>query len=365
MSDAERKGFELNIEVSDDFKERSRDLNERCREVLLGIIEGYLATANPVGSKFISESRKLNLSPASIRNIMAVLEDEGYIYQPHFSAGRVPTAMGYRFYISSLMKTEKITQRQKETVKRRFDSANRTISGILSQASVSLSALSHYAGVVLAPDTAGAFLLHVEFIRVRMAFILVVIVFKNGITENKSFSIGRDIKQSELHRYSEKVNNIIKEKDCDLDGLREILAEEMRDDRENFFSALTEAVLREADAAEEYDNCLYVGPEAGLLDEPEFSNNEQIKFLIKTISDKKTIIKLLALTKNCKTKQIFIGSNSEWSEITGLSLITAPYFSENNKMVRGSIGIIGPSRMNYSQVIPIIDFMAQFLGEII
>ncbi len=346
------------------MEEKYNDLNERSREILLRIIEGYFGTASPVGSKFIAENYAINLSSASIRNIMALLEEEGYIYQPHFSAGRVPTAKGYRFYISGLMKTEKITQKQKENIKKRFDSASRNLNDILNQTSISLSDLSHYAGVVLAPDTGNVYLLHIKFVRIRSNNILAIIVFKNGITENKSFYSGKDIKQTELNKYSDKLNRIIEEENCTLDNLKDIIVKEIRNDKENFYSILNSAVFCGKNSKNEYENCLYVGPESNLLEEPEFSNNEQIKFLIKTISDKKTIIKLLGLTKNCKTKQIFIGSDSEWSEIMGLSLITAPYFSENN-MLKGSIGIIGPLRMNYSYVIPIIDFMAEFLSEII
>ncbi len=340
------------------------DLNERSRAILLGIIEGYFGTASPVGSKFIAENYNLNLSPASIRSIMASLEEEGYIYQPHFAAGRVPAAKGYRFYIEGLMKTEKITREQKENIKKRFNLENRNLGDILNQASISLSDLSHYAGVVLAPDTANVYLLHIEFIKIKPNNILAIIVFKNGITENKSFYISKDIKQNELSRYSNKLNEIIENRKCNLDNLKDIIVEEMRNDKENFYSILNSAVFCCAGTENNYDKYLYVGPEADLLEEPEFADNEQIKFLIKTISDKKMIIKLLGHTKNCKTKQIFIGSDEEWPAIPGLSFITAPYISENN-MLKGSIGIIGPLRMNYSHVIPLIDFMAEFLSEII
>jgi len=346
------------------------DLNERSREILLGIIEGYFGTASPVGSKFIAESSKLNLSSASIRNIMASLEEAGYIYQPHFSAGRIPTAKGYKFYVDSLMKTEKISIKEKEDIEIRLTSANRDLNGILNQVSILLSDLSHYAGVVLAPDMSEANLLHIEFIRIKEKNILAIIVFANGVTENKSFYITKDIKQNELTRYSNKLNEIIEKKNCSLDGLKEIIIEEMHSDKENFYSILNMGIFSSIGNVsgywdyKHYDNCLYVGPEGDLIEEPEFSNNEQIKFLIKTISDKKNIIKLLGHTKNSKTKQIFIGSEDEWSEISGLSLITAPYISEIN-MIRGSIGIIGPLRMNYSHVIPIIDFVSEFLSGII
>ncbi len=351
-------------------KPNYNNLSERSREILLGIIEGYFGTANPVGSKFIAENTGLNLSSASIRNIMASLEEAGYIYQPHFSAGRIPTAKGYKFYIDGLMIAEKISQKEKENIEKRLASANRNLSGILSRVSILLSDLSHYAGVVLAPDMSGAFLLHIEFIRIKEKNILAIIVFANGVTENKSFYIPKDIKQNELTRYSNKLNGIIENKNCDLDGLKKIITEEMYSDKENFYSILSSEIFSPVGNTDDYGDCinydnrLYVGPEGDLLEEPEFSNNEQIKFLIKTISDKKNIIKLLGHTKNCKTKQIFIGSEEEWSEISGLSLITAPYASENN-MLNGSIGIIGPLRMNYSHVIPIIDFMSEFLGGII
>ena len=346
------------------------DLNERSREILLGIIEGYFGTASPVGSKFIAERSRLNLSSASIRNIMALLEEAGYIYQPHFSAGRVPTAKGYKFYVDSLMKRENISVKEKEDIEIRLTSASRDLNGILNQVSILLSDLSHYAGVVLAPDMSEANILHIEFIRIKEKNILAIIVFANGITENKSFYITKDIKQNELTRYSNKLNEIIECKNCSLDDLKEIITEEMHNDKENFYSILNMGIFSSIGNVsgywdyEHYDNCLYVGPEGDLIEEPEFSNNEQIKFLIKTISDKKNIIKLLGHTKNSKTKQIFIGSEEEWSEISGLSLITAPYVSDVN-LIRGSIGIIGPLRMNYSHVIPIIDFVSEFLSGII
>ncbi|MCL4542344.1 MAG: heat-inducible transcriptional repressor HrcA [Deltaproteobacteria bacterium] len=339
--------------------------NERCKDVLLAIIEGYLATANPVGSKFVSENYYLNLSPASIRNIMAILEEGGYIYQPHFSAGRVPTAKGYKFYVESLMKTEKISKKQRETIKKTFHLENRNMGDILHQTSRALSDLSHYTGIVLAPETSQTNLLHIEFVRVKPNNILVIMVFKNAIVENRLIYVYKDIKQNELNGYSDRLNEIIEKRDCGIDELRNIIESEMCDDKENLYSILNGTILNFTNNPDRnLANSLYIGPETVLLDEPEFSNNKQIKFFIKTINDKKIIIKLLGLAKNCETKRIFIGSDAEWSEITGLSLITAPYLSED-KALRGSIGIIGPSRMNYSQVIPIIDFIAEFLGEII
>lgn len=347
------------------MEDKDTGVNERCRDVLLAIIEGYFATANPVGSKFVAENYRLNLGPASIRSIMAVLEEGGYIYQPHFSAGRVPTAKGYKLYVESLMKTEKISKKQKETIKKTFRLENRNITSILHQTSRALSDLSHYTGIVLAPETQSISLLHIEFIKVKPNNILVVMVFKNAIVENRLIYVYKDIKQNELNRYSGKLNEIIEKKSCGIDDLKDIIEGEMHNDRENFYSILNDMIFNfTTNPDHNIDNCLYIGPETVLLDEPEFSDNEQIKLLIKTINDKKIIIKLLGLAKNCKTNRIFIGSDAEWSEISGLALITAPYLSEN-KALRGSIGIIGPSRMNYSHVVPIIDFIAEFLGEII
>lgn len=348
-------------------KDKHKDavINERCKDVLLAIIEGYFATASPVGSRFVAENYYLDLSSASIRNIMATLEENEYIYQPHFSAGRIPTAKGYKLYIKSLMKTERISKKQKEIIKKTFYLENRNINNILQQTSKSLSDLSHYTGVVLAPETSQISLLHIEFVRVKPNNIIVVMVFKNAIVENRLIYVYKDIKQKELNGYSGKLNMLLEGKDCDIDVLRDIIANEMYDDKEDFFSILNDMIFNFVhNTGQNIDGCLYIGPETVLLDEPEFSDNERIKLLIKTINDKKAITKLLGLTKNCKTNRIFIGSNAEWSEISGLSLITAPYLSEN-KVLRGSIGIIGPSRMNYSQVIPIIDFMAKLLGDII
>lgn len=339
-------------------------LNERHKIVLLAIIEGYFETASPVGSRYVCENYNLKLSPASIRSIMAELEESGYIYQPHLSAGRVPTASGYKFYIESLIILEKISRQQKEKIRSGINLENRSIKSIMGQVSRALSNISRYTGVVLAPDTLSASLLHIEFLRIRRRDILAVLVFKNGAVENRLIHFEKDITQYELGTFSRKLNNVLEKADCGIEGLKKIINREIDGDRKIFYKILDDIVRNMDSDCKNIENCLYVGPEIFLIDEPEFSQNERIKLLLKAINDKKTIIKLLGLAKDSTTKQVFIGSEAEWSEINGLSLITAPYIGKNC-LLKGSIGIIGPSRMNYSQVIPIIEFMAGFLGDII
>jgi len=340
-------------------------LNERFQEVLHCIIEEYIVTANPVGSKFIAGKCSLNLSSASIRNIMASLEEKGYIYQPYFSAGRVPTSSGYKFYINSILKTKKISKQQKEEIRSSFNISGRDIKTILWQAVHLLSEISHYMPIVLAPERTYANLLHIEFIKLDRANLLVVTVFDGGIVENKIISADRDYTQAELSKYSAKLNEIIN--GHNIDELKDIISKDIDKDRESFFSLLNGIIFNfdlVKNKIENEDDYLYIGSRMNLFDEPEFSNYEKIKSLIKAFEDKKTIIKLLELAKQKEGIHIFIGSDTEWSDINGLSVITASYHSKKG-FAEGSIGLIGPSRMNYAMAIPAVNYMAKLLCDII
>ncbi len=341
------------------------ELNERYQEVLYYIIEEYIVTASPVGSKFIAGKCSLNLSPASIRNIMASLEEKGYIYQPYFSAGRVPTSSGYKFYINSILKTKKISKQQKAEMRSSFNISGKDIKKILWQAINLLSEISHYMPIVLAPERTYANLLHIEFIKLDKLNILVIMVFEGGFVENKIINADRDYKQIELSKYSIKLNGIIN--GHNIDELKDIVIEDIDKDRESFFSLLNGIIFNFDLVKNEIDNendYLFIGSRMNLFDEPEFSNYEKIKSLIKAFEDKRTIIKLLELTKRKEGIHIFIGSDTEWSDINGLSVITASYRSKKG-FAGGSIGLIGPSRMNYALAIPTVNYIAKLLCDII
>ncbi len=340
-------------------------LNERFQEVLHCIIEEYIVTANPVGSKFIAGKCSLNLSSASIRNIMASLEEKGYIHQPYFSAGRVPTSSGYKFYINSILKTKKISKQQKEEIRSSFNISGRDIKKILWQAVHLLSEISHYMPIVLAPERTYANLLHIEFIKLDKSNLLVVTVFDGGIVDNKIIGADRDYTQAELSKYSAKLNEIIN--GHNIDELKDVILKGIDKDRESFFSLLNGIIFNfdlVKNKIENEDDYLYIGSRMNLFDEPEFSNYEKIKSLIKAFEDKKTIIKLLELAKQKEGIHIFIGSDTEWSDINGLSVITASYHSKKG-FAEGSIGLIGPSRMNYAMAIPAVNYMAKLLCDII
>ncbi len=344
------------------------ELHEHYQEVLSAVIEEYFITACPVGSKFVANNCPLSLSSASIRNIMADMEERGYLSQPHFSAGRVPTPLGYKLYIESILKTKKISRRQKENIKLKIDfSNNKDIKNILKQTIRSLSDVSHYTGVVLAPEVSVSKLLHIEFIKVGPHNILVVIIFEGGIVENRIILVDKNYDDDTLVKYSRKLNSIIEGHDHNLDELREIIIKEMLRDREDFYFILNKMFFDfnfNNNGEEDKDDYLLIGSEEILFDEPEFASHDKIKSLLKAFNDKKTIIKLLELTKEKKGTMVFIGSDTEWSEINGLTLITAPYKSKKGH-AGGSIGVIGPARMNYSFVIPVVDYMAELLSEMI
>jgi heat-inducible transcriptional repressor len=341
------------------------DLDERNQKILRAIVLSYIRTAFPVGSRSLTKAFDFGLSPASIRNIMADLEEMGYLTQPHPSAGRVPTERGYRFYVNGLL-DEIDPERVTEDLGIDQYRLHRTedIKELLQETSRLLSMHSHYAGIVLTPKLANMFFQHLQFIKLRRNHVLTVFVSTEGIVQTKVIETDKDFSQQELDRFSAFLNDRFR--GISLQEVKTTLLNQMREDKEQYSRLLQKALdlvnkaFQEAQgktAGEE----LFLEGTTNILDLPEFSTVEKMKALFKAFEEKYIMMKLLDTCFNSEGVQVFIGSENAFLGINDCSLVITNY--KRGSQVLGALGIIGPTRMEYSKVIPLVDYTAKLLSQ--
>ena len=338
-------------------------LRERDHSILQAIISSYIETGEPVGSRFLSKKFNISLSPATIRNIMADLEEMGYLNQPHISAGRVPTDKAYRFYVDCLIKgpgpkEEGMSRFMGITPSREFQPGT-----LMRETSRALSNLSRYIGLVLAPPFINTLLKHVEFIKLRENQILVVLVSQEGIIQNKVIRTEREYTKGEL----DKIGSMLNEKYSKqpLSEVREKILEEMTEEK-NLYDSLLERAMKLAEEAlhlERQEGDIYMEGTSNVLSLPEFADVEKMKALFKAFEEKTRLIDLLDRCLDAEGVKIFIGAENPYNDMHDLSLITAPYKKDGR--VFGVIGVLGPTRMKYGRVIPIVDHTARYLSRLL
>ncbi|MBI5682748.1 MAG: heat-inducible transcription repressor HrcA [Deltaproteobacteria bacterium] len=334
-------------------------LSERNSAILHAIILDYVKTAEPVSSGAVSARFNGTLCPATIRNIMAYLEDMGYLKQPHKSAGRIPTASAFMRYIASIMKAKSLPLHEKKMINDIYRTTG-NMESIMKETSLLLSALSTCMGIVLAPRFDSIKIHHLEFIKINIRQIMVILVSDAGIVQTKIMQIDNKISQQELVQMSEYLNNITAGRT--LRELREVVLSEMRREK-RLYDKLMKKVLMINDTVVkgDCDADIYMDGRINILNQPEFVKDvERIKEIFKAFEKKGIVVRFLdrAIESNCM--QIFIGSDNEYKEINGLGLVTAPYGNDN---CRCTVGIAGPIRMDYSRIIPIVDYTAKLLSK--
>ncbi|MEJ2200439.1 MAG: heat-inducible transcriptional repressor HrcA, partial [Desulfuromonadaceae bacterium] len=335
---------------------------ERSRRILEAIVEDYIGTAEPIGSRAVTRRHRLGLSPATVRNVMADLEELGYIISPHTSAGRVPTEKGYRFYVDTLLQVGQLDIQVKDRIERFYRLDGMRVEERLREAGKVLSAISSYAGLVMVPRFTSTVFRHIEFLKLSQGKILVVFVSRSGLVQNKVIETSQPISPHELEQIGNYLNQT-------LSGLtiQEIKARIVRDMAEE--KAIYDRLLRRALELSREALCgevsgqVYIEGASNILDQSEFKDLEQMKRLFRAFEQKNILIELLDKSQHAKGVQIFIGSESEYREIEGCSLIAANYSSSRGTI--GTLGVIGPSRMNYSQVIPVVDYTARLVSQIL
>lgn len=333
-------------------------LDKRAQTLLKALVERYIAEGQPLGSRALSKLSGLELSPATIRNIMADLEEMGLVASPHTSAGRIPTPRGYRFFVDSLLSVQQIDE---VALGSRLQPTLSTASPqkIISNAAQVLSSLSHFAGVVLTPKRDSAFK-QVDFMRLSERRILLVIVTSTGEVQNRLLLTDVDYTPSQLIEAANYINlHYGGQRFKDVRGRLHAELRQLRDDMTRLLQAAVEAGN---DAMTEDNDEVVISGERNLLSVADLSSNmTSLRKLFELFEHKTTLMQLLDVSSKATGVQIFIGGESSLVPMDEMSIVTAPY--EVNGKVVGKLGVIGPTRMAYERVIPIVDITAKLLSS--
>ncbi len=333
--------------------------DERAQHLLRVLVNRYIREGQPVGSRTLSQASGLDVSPATIRNVMADLEDMGFIAAPHTSAGRVPTIKGYRFFVDTLVQLRP----PRDTEVQRFEDALRDSDpqALVLSASNLLSAMTRLAGVVTIPRRTHTALRQIEFLPLSNRRILAIVVLNDRDVQNKILHVHRDFGEDELR----KAGNFLTEQfgGSDLSDLRNRLIKQLRDTRENLNSVMLDAIemAQQAFAATESEGEFVVAGETNLMGLDGMGGMSKLKRLFEAFARQHDILHLLDQTLNAHGVQIFIGKESGYQLLDECSVVAAPYAAEDHTM--GVLGVIGPTRMAYERVIPIVDVTAKLLGS--
>ncbi len=340
------------------------ELNDRSRAIFRFIVDTYLATGEPVGSRTISKIAGINLSPASIRNTMADLEISGLLYAPHTSAGRLPTEQGIRLYIDGLMQVGNLAQEDRRRIEPACAAQNRPVTEILEQATSLLSGLSSCASLVVAPKMNGA-VKQVQFVQLRPGKVLAVLVFQNGLVENRILEIEGDIPPTALMSASNYLNARLGGKTIQ-DAEKTILAE-IRENRSQL-DIITQNLVENGlavPAANKQDSHIIIRGQSRLLEDVKaLEDLERARLLLSYLEQQQNMLELLGSVNEAQGVQIFIGAENRIFDQSGWSLIIAPYKNINEQIV-GAIGVIGPTRLDYDRIIPMVDYTSQVVAKLV
>ncbi len=335
------------------------DLNERARHFLKVLVERYIADGQPVGSRTLSRDAGTRLSPATIRNVMSDLEEMGLVVSPHVSAGRVPTVEGYRVFVDSLITLQPLEQR---TVRHlHAELGGEADPGTLIQsASQLLSGLTHLAGVVMIPRRNRMRLRQIEFLPMSDRRVLAILVTESGEVHNRLLHTRRDYGAAELEHAGNFLTSSFAGRD--LARIRRELVDQLHDERARMDEAMADALALAEDAmaaADEGDDYIVSG-QTNLMEFEELADVDRLKNLFETFSRKQEMLHLLDQCLNADGLQIFIGEESGYKTFGDCALISAPYGDENAPV--GVLAVVGPTRIAYDRVIPIVDITAKLLG---
>lgn len=339
-------------------------ISERAQHFLKALIERYIRDGQPVGSRTLAKDAGLDLSPATIRNVMADLEDLGLVASPHTSAGRVPTVSGYRMFVDSLLSLQPIDQAMLSQVQGQLDSEGAP-AGLVDSASRLLSSLTHLAGVVMVPKHNQLKVKQIEFVPLSDVRVLTVIVTATGEVYNRIMATSRVFSRSELEQVSNYVTSHYA--GHDLSHIRQLVLREMQETKRHLDVLMVQALEVASAAFGQVDDeggergDFVVAGQTNLMDFDELAEMDSLRSLFDAFTEKQEILHLLDRSLEADGVQIFIGEESGYSTLKDCSVVTAPY--EVDAEVVGVLGVIGPTRIAYNRVIPIVDITAKILGS--
>lgn len=345
------------------------DLSRRARKILQAVVAEYLRSGEAVGSRTVTRKHGIELSPATVRNVMADLEDMGLLEQPHTSAGRVPTETGLRFFLDSLLKVRSLSPREKEEIRQRYagevgDVTN--VDEVLLRTSKTLSEITRHAGIVMAPSPARQRLRHVEFRRLGEDRFLCILVTTEGLIENRLIQVEFGVDDTRLDRIHNYLNELLA--GLTLDEVKQRVLRELGLDKNQYDSLVSDALKLGQAAFAQADRAadVVVSGQANLLDtarpsDPDYM--DRMRHLLRALEDKQVLIKLLDRTLGADGIQVFLGAETSLSPLGDSSVVAMSYGPEERPI--GAIAVIGPMRMNYGKVMSVVDFTADMISSLL
>lgn len=334
-------------------------VSERAQHFLKVLIEHYIRDGHPVGSRTLAKEAGMDLSPATIRNVMADLEDLGLVSSPHTSAGRIPTVLGFRMFIDSLLTVQDLNAREVERIRNNLISSDDP-GKVLTSASQLLSGITHMAGVVTVPKRNQAVFRQIEFLPLSDRRVLAILITENGEVHNRILHTHRDFTRAELDQAANFLNHSFR--GMDMQVVRQRMVEELEEARVRFDQGMAHALQMGGEvvnATDGEEDCVIAG-QTNLMEFADLASLDQLRKLFDAFTEKREILHLLDQFQHAQGVQIFIGDESGYQLLNGCSVVTAPYHVDDK--VVGVLGVIGPTRMNYQRVIPIVDVTAKILG---
>jgi heat-inducible transcriptional repressor len=335
--------------------------NDRAQHLLRVLIERYIREGQPVGSRTLARDSRMDLSPATVRNVMADLEELGLITSPHTSAGRVPTAQGYRIFVDSLLTVKPMDNIEVEAIKKQL-SVNDNTDILITNASALLSNVTQLAGLVTVPRRDKQILQHLEFLPLSPRRILVILVLNGKEVQNRIIHTDREYSQSQLQQAANFINSEYGGRE--LTEIRHQLLGSMQQSRDAMQQVMENALsIADQVLNVEYDEDYIMAGETNLMSYAEMADIDKLRQLFEAFNKKRDILHLLDKSLNADGMQIFIGEESGYDVLDDCSVITAPYKADDE--VIGVLGVIGPTRMAYDRIIPIVDVTAKLLSAVL
>ncbi|GAA4221777.1 heat-inducible transcriptional repressor [Sagittula marina] len=339
-------------------------MNARSREVFRRVVEGYLDTGEPVGSRTLTRTLTEKVSAATIRNVMQDLEYLGLLNSPHVSAGRIPTQTGLRMFVDGLLEVRELDNLDREALDATAGRSSDDVGGLLDHVGSALSGVTRGASLVLTPKHEAP-LKHIEFVSLSQERALVVIVFADGHVENRVFTPPPGLTPSAMREAANFINSLVEGRT--LSGLRKVMEAEItrrRTEIDTLASDLIDAGIAVWDGHDTRTERLIVRGRANLIDEAAEEELDRIRSLFDDLERKRDIAEFLELTEDGEGVRIFIGSENKLFSLSGSSLVVSPYMNADRKII-GAVGVIGPTRLNYGRIVPIVDYTAQLVGKLI
>jgi heat-inducible transcriptional repressor len=340
-------------------------MNDRSREVFRRVVEGYLASGDPVGSRTLTRTMQEKVSAATIRNVMQDLEFLGLLDSPHVSAGRIPTQLGLRMFVDGLLEIGVVADADREKIDASLGANDRDVPALLDKIGATLSGITHGASLVLTPKREAP-IRHIEFVSLSPDRALVVLVFADGTVENRIFTPPPGQTPSSMREAANFVNALAEGRT--LSDLRHTMGREIllrRQEIDSLARDLVESGMALWENAGEPHERLIVRGRANLIDDAaEAQDVNRIRSLFDDLERKRDIAEFLDLTEQGEGVRIFIGSENKLFSLSGSSLVVSPYMNADRKII-GAVGVIGPTRLNYGRIVPIVDYTAQLVGKLI